>query len=73
MYRDARSVRDAELERLLRKCPDLTDAQKQAAEQLADRLVGKFMHPYVVGLRHTPQPVTVRCRRRLARRNPNQN
>jgi glutamyl-tRNA reductase len=57
MYRAARCVRDAELDRMLRKCPDLTDAQKQAAEQLVDRLLGKFMHPYVVGLRHTPQPV----------------
>lgn len=57
MYRDARAMRDAELERLLRKCPDLTDAQKQAAEQLVDRMLGKFMHPYVVGLRHTPAPV----------------
>jgi glutamyl-tRNA reductase len=56
MYRAARSVRDAEVDRLLRKCPDLTEEQKYAAQQLADRLVGKFLHPYVVGLRHTPQP-----------------
>ena len=57
MFCSARSVRDAELEQLLRKCPDLTEAQKQAACQFADRLVGKLMHPYVVGLRNSPQPV----------------
>jgi glutamyl-tRNA reductase len=57
MYHSARNVRDAELQQMLRRCPDLTDAQRQAAEQLADRLVGKFMHPYIVGLRHTPQQV----------------
>ncbi|MGA2232037.1 MAG: glutamyl-tRNA reductase [Tepidisphaeraceae bacterium] len=57
MYRAARTVRDAELERMFHKCPDLTDTQKQAAEQLVDRMLGKFMHPYVVGLRHTPAPM----------------
>jgi glutamyl-tRNA reductase len=57
MYHSAKHVRDAELQQMLRRCPDLTDAQRQAAEQLADRLVGKFMHPYIVGLRHTPHQV----------------
>jgi len=56
MYRDAKSVRDDELDRLLRKCPDLTDSQKQAIAQGVDRLVGKFMHPCVHSLRHSPTP-----------------
>jgi glutamyl-tRNA reductase len=57
MYQTARTVRDAEIENLIRKCPDLTDLQRHAAEQLADRLVGKLLHPYIVGLRQTPQPL----------------
>jgi glutamyl-tRNA reductase len=51
MFRDARDLRDAELQRLFRKCPDLTDDQKKSVEQLVDRLVGKFMHPCVSTLR----------------------
>jgi glutamyl-tRNA reductase len=57
MYRAAKTVRDFELDRLLRKCPDLTPEQREATEQLVHRLTGKFMHPYVVGLRHTPERV----------------
>ena len=56
MYRDAKSVRDVELDRLLRKCPDLTESQKQAIAQGIDRLVGKFMHPCVFSLRQSPNP-----------------
>jgi glutamyl-tRNA reductase len=56
MYRDAQNVRDAELDRLLRKCTGLTDEQKQAIAQGIDRLVGKFMHPCVHSLRQTPTP-----------------
>jgi glutamyl-tRNA reductase len=51
MYRDARDVSDVELQRLLRRCPDLSDEQREAVEQLVDRLVGKFMHPCVTVLR----------------------
>jgi glutamyl-tRNA reductase len=56
MYRDAKFVRDTELDRLLRKCPDLTDSQKQAISQVVDRLVGKFMHPCVHSIRRRPTP-----------------
>jgi glutamyl-tRNA reductase len=51
MFKDARDLRDAELQRMFHKCPDLTDEQKRAVEQLVDRLVGKFMHPCVSTLR----------------------
>jgi glutamyl-tRNA reductase len=51
MYKDAREVRDAELERLFRRCSDLSDEQRKFIEQTVDRLVGKFMHPAVATLR----------------------
>ncbi|WP_428938355.1 glutamyl-tRNA reductase [Fontivita pretiosa] len=51
MFKDARQLRDAELERLYRRCPDLDPQQRRAIEQLVDRLVGKFMHPCVSALR----------------------
>jgi len=60
MFKDARDLRDMELQRLYRKCPDLTDEQKKACEQLVDRLVGKFMHPCVSTLRrHTAGSTTL--------------
>jgi glutamyl-tRNA reductase len=70
MYRDAKSVRDLELERLLRKCPDLTDAQKQAITQGIDRLVGKFMHPCVFSLRQSPNPAMLGLADALHAANP---
>ncbi|MHB1155582.1 MAG: glutamyl-tRNA reductase [Phycisphaerales bacterium] len=51
IYSDAHRLRDAEVARTLAACPDLTDAQRQAVEQLADRLIGKFMHPCATTLR----------------------
>ena len=51
MYRDAHDVSDIELQRLLRRCPDFSDEQREAIEQFVDRLVGKFMHPCVTVLR----------------------
>ncbi len=51
MFRDARELRDAELQRFLNRCPDLSDPERQAAAQLVERLVGKFMHPWVSTLR----------------------
>lgn len=56
MYRDAQCIRDAEMDRLLRKCTGLTDAQKTAIAQGIDRVLGKFMHPCVHSLRQTPTP-----------------
>jgi len=70
MYRDAKSVRDVELDRLLRKCPDLTDAQKQAIAQGIDRLVGKFMHPCVFSLRHSTTPAMLALAGALHAANP---
>jgi glutamyl-tRNA reductase len=51
MYKDAHNVSDVEMRKLLRRCPDLTQEQREAVEQLVDRLVGKFMHPCVSVLR----------------------
>jgi glutamyl-tRNA reductase len=51
MFKDARDLRDAELQRLFHRCPNLSDDEKRAVEQLVDRLVGKFMHPCVSALR----------------------
>jgi glutamyl-tRNA reductase len=52
LYRDAHNVSAAEMERLLRRCPDLSDDQRDAVEELVDRVVGKFMHSRVTLLRH---------------------
>jgi glutamyl-tRNA reductase len=51
MYHDARDLREMELRRLFRACPEFTDDQKKAVTQLVDRLVNKFMHPCVSTLR----------------------
>jgi glutamyl-tRNA reductase len=51
MFKDARDLRDTELQRLYRRCPNMTDEERKAVEQLVDRLVGKFMHPCVSALR----------------------
>ena len=58
MYRDAREVSEAEMQRLLRRCPDLTDAQRDAVLQLVDRLAKKFMHPAVTMLRRQHQAIS---------------
>jgi len=36
---------------LIRRCPDLTDEQREEIEQLIGRLIGKFLHPCVAALR----------------------
>ena len=60
MFRDACDLRDMELQRLYRKCPDLDTDQRKNIEQLVDRLVGKFMHPCVSTLRrHTEGSTTL--------------
>lgn len=51
MYKDAREVRDAELDRLFNRLDDLTDEQRRLIEQSVDRLIGKFMHPCVATVR----------------------
>jgi len=51
MYRDARDLKEAELERLFHRCPNFNDQQRQAIAQLAERLSGKVMHPWVSSLR----------------------
>jgi glutamyl-tRNA reductase len=51
IFQDARDLREAEFQRLLNKCPDLTDEQRKAVEQAMERLTGKFVHPAVCTLR----------------------
>jgi len=51
MFRDARDLRDMELQRLYRRCPDLTEEERKVVASVIDRLVGKFMHPCVSTLR----------------------
>jgi glutamyl-tRNA reductase len=51
MFRDAQDLCDAELQRLFRRCPELSDEQRRAVMQLVERLAGKFMHPCVSSLR----------------------
>ncbi|HVT87341.1 MAG TPA: glutamyl-tRNA reductase [Tepidisphaeraceae bacterium] len=59
MFRDAKDLCNAELQRLYRRCPDMDDEQRAAVEQLVNRLVGKFMHPCVSTLRrHATQSAT---------------
>ena len=58
MYREAHELSDAELQRLLRRCPDFSDEQREALEQFVDRLVGKFMHPCVTLLRKQQRPAS---------------
>jgi glutamyl-tRNA reductase len=51
MYNDARQLKDAELRRFFARCPDLTPRQFKEIQQLAERLISKFMHPCVSTLR----------------------
>jgi glutamyl-tRNA reductase len=51
IYADAQRLRDAELQHMFASCTDLTDQQRNAVTQLADRLIGKFMHPCATTLR----------------------
>ncbi|CAN5436338.1 glutamyl-tRNA reductase [soil metagenome] len=62
VYSDARELRDAELNRLFRKCPDLLEDDKREIIQAVDRLVGKFMHPCIATMRqhsYSTPPVTL--------------
>ena len=51
MYQDVRALAEIELRGLFRRCPELSEKQREAVEQLADRLVGKLMHPCVCTVR----------------------
>lgn len=51
MVEDVRALAAIEVRGFLRRCPDLTQAQQQAVEQLADRIVNKLMHPCVCTVR----------------------
>jgi glutamyl-tRNA reductase len=51
MYEDVRELAAIEVRATFRRCPDLSEAQKEAVEQLADRLVAKLMHPCVSTVR----------------------
>ncbi|MEX0777327.1 MAG: glutamyl-tRNA reductase [Phycisphaeraceae bacterium] len=61
VFTDARQLRDVEIARLLAACPDLTEQERKAVNQLADRLINKLMHPCVVTMREHGQssPVTM--------------
>ena len=51
MFEDVRALAAIEVRGFFRRCPDLTDAQREAVGQLADRIVGKLMHPCVATVR----------------------
>jgi glutamyl-tRNA reductase len=51
MYQDVRALAEIEVRSFMRRCPELSESQKQAVSQLADRLVGKLMHPCVCAVR----------------------
>lgn len=51
MFEDVRALAEIEVRSMFRRCPDLSDPQRQAVEQLADRIVNKLMHPCVCAVR----------------------
>lgn len=53
MYADVRALAAIEIRATFKKCPDLAEHQRQAIEQLADRLVAKLMHPCIRTVRQT--------------------
>jgi glutamyl-tRNA reductase len=76
LYRDAHEASEAELARLIRRCPELDDEQRDEIEQLINRLVGKFLHPCVAALRKqhqsgaTPAPAPAPSEASPAKRRP---
>ena len=53
MYADVRALAQIEVRATFRKCPELTELQREAVEQLADRLVAKMMHPCACTVRQS--------------------
>jgi glutamyl-tRNA reductase len=51
MYEDVRALAEIEVRGMLRKCPDLTEAQRVEVKKLVDRVVAKLMHPCVDTIR----------------------
>jgi glutamyl-tRNA reductase len=51
LRRNLEEPKQAELERLFNKLPDLTDGQRAEIKQFADRLVNKMLHPPLESLR----------------------
>ena len=51
MFEDVRALAAIEVRGFFRRCSDLSDAQRDAVSQLADRLVAKLMHPCVATVR----------------------
>ncbi len=45
MFADAYALRDQMLDKLMHDCPDLTERQQKAVQQVVEQLIGKFMHP----------------------------
>jgi len=53
MYADVRTLAQIEVRATFRKTPDLSEKQREAVEQLADRIVAKLMHPCACALRQS--------------------
>lgn len=51
MVDDVRDLREAELDRFFKRCPDLDDQQRHQIEQLLERVTNKLMHPCVSTVR----------------------
>lgn len=51
MYEDVRALAQIEVRGMFRKCPELSDPQKEAVQQLVDKIVAKLMHPCVSAVR----------------------
>ena len=61
MYRDAATLREQELGRLFRSCPQFTADQQAAISQLAERIIRKCLHPCTALLKRdgSTQPMLV--------------
>ena len=51
MFADVRTLAQIEVRATFSRCPEFSDDQRHAVEQLADRLVAKLMHPCVSTVR----------------------
>jgi glutamyl-tRNA reductase len=60
MYRDVRELANQELRRLFAHCADLSPRHQQSIEEMAQRLVGKLMHPCVLAVRQEAKSAPTR-------------
>jgi glutamyl-tRNA reductase len=54
----ASAIRQAELERALRRLGDLTPQQQRAVEVMAQAIIGKLLHEPIVHLKHPPPGIS---------------